>query len=157
VAVLVDILTDNRNRTASDVRSAFNKTGGSLAEPGSVSFLFTRRGQVVVPADGTTDDEVLAAGLDAGLEDVEADDEVITAWCDPSDAQGLREALEAAGLTVTASGSTMVPSSTVPVTDVADAKRILRLLDLLDDSDDVQEVYANFDMDDDVLQAASED
>lgn len=157
VAVLVDILTDNRNRAASDVRGAFTKVGGNLAEPGAVSFMFTRRGQVVLSADGVTEDDVMLAGLDAGLEDVEVDDEVITAWCDPSDVTDLRKALEGAGLTVRASDTTMVPATNVPVEDLAEVKKILRLLDYLDDSDDVQEVWANYDIPDELMEQALED
>ncbi len=166
VAVLVDILTDNRNRAASDVRGAFTKTGGNLAEPGAVSFMFSRRGQVVVerrsePGDergeGATEEDVMMAGLDHGLEDVEVDDDQIVAWCDPSDATDLRTALEGAGMKVTSSGSTMVPATYVPVEDIGDAKKILRLLDYLDDSDDVQEVYANYDIPDEVMDQALAD
>jgi YebC/PmpR family DNA-binding regulatory protein len=153
VAVLVDVLTDNRNRTASDVRSAFTQTGGSLAEPGSVSFLFTRRGQVIVDVDGVDEDELMLVGLDAGMEDLEADDDEFTAWCDASDVAGLRKALETAGFPVVRSGSTMVPASTVPVSEASEARRVLRLMDLLDDNDDVQDVYANFDIGDDLLES----
>lgn len=161
VAVLVDILTDNRNRAASDVRGAFTKTGGNLAEPGAVSFMFTRRGQVVVErrseGDGTTEEDVMMVGLESGLEDVEVDDDTIIAWCDPSDATDLRKALEAAGMKVRNSGTTMVPATYVPVDDIGDAKKILRLLDYLDDSDDVQEVYANYDIPDEVMDQALAD
>lgn len=154
VAVLVDCLTDNRNRTASDVRSIFNKVGGSLAEPGAVAFMFTRRGRVVVSGDGASEDDVMLAGLEHGLEDVEADDEAVTAWCDPSDIGALRKALETdGGFRVLDAGPTMVPSASVPVDDVSEAKKVLRLLDLLDDNDDVQDVYANFDIADHVLAA----
>jgi len=156
VAVLVDVLTDNRNRTASDVRSAFSRVGGSLAEPGSVSFLFTRRGQVIVEAAGVEEDELMLVGLDAGMEDLELDGEVYTAWCDPSDVVDLRGALAEAGYTVLDAGSTMLPASTVPISDRGEASQVLRLLDALDDNDDVQDVFANFDIDDDVL-AALED
>ena len=151
VAVLVDVLTDNRNRTASDVRQAFTKSGGSLAEPGSVAFMFSRRGQVLVARDGVDEDELMLVGLEAGMEDLESDDETFTAWCDPSDAPDLRKALEEAGYTVTGSGWTMVPSSTVPISDPGDAKKILALLDQLDDNDDVQDVFANVDITDDVM------
>ncbi|MBY5163963.1 YebC/PmpR family DNA-binding transcriptional regulator [Salsipaludibacter albus] len=151
VAVLVDILTDNRNRTASDVRSIFTQAGGSLAEPGAVSFLFTRRGQVVVEAEGVDEDDVMLAGLDAGLEDIEAGDDTLVAWCAPTDAQGLRKVLEEAGMAIVSSGSVMVPSSTVPLGEVSDAQRVMRLVDRLEDNDDVQEVYANYDIDDDVM------
>ena len=153
VAVLVDVLTDNRNRTAADVRSAFSRAGGNLAEPGSVSFLFTRRGQVIVDAAGVDEDELMMAGLDHGLEDLEPEGEVFTAWCDPSEVVALRAALEAAGFTVLDAGSTMVPASTVPIADKGEASKVLRLLDVLDDNDDVQDVFANFDIDAEVLEA----
>jgi YebC/PmpR family DNA-binding regulatory protein len=149
VAVLVDVLTDNRNRTASDVRQAFTKAGGSLAEPGSVAFQFTRRGQVLVDAAGVDEDELLTIGLESGLEDLDA-------WCDASDVTVLRAALEGAGFRVVESGSPMIPAATVPVSDVGDAKKLLRLLDALDDNDDVQDVWANLDIDDDVLAAVDD-
>jgi YebC/PmpR family DNA-binding regulatory protein len=146
VAVLVDCLTDNRNRTASDVRSAFSKSGGNLAEPGSVSFLFSRRGQVVVDADGRDEDDLMMIGLEAGLEDLDADGDQFVAWCDPTDVADLRKALETDGFHVVQAGSTMVPASTVPIAEAADARKVLRLMDALDDNDDVQDVYANFDI-----------
>lgn len=152
VAVLVDVLTDNRNRTAADVRAAFTKAGGSLAEPGSVAFQFTRRGRVLLPKDGVDEDEVMLVGLEAGMEDLEADSDTYTAWCDPSDITDLRAALEDAGFPVSESGSTMVPASTVPIAEVTEAKKVLRLLDALDDNDDVQDVYANFDIPEDLLE-----
>lgn len=156
VAVLVDCLTDNRNRTAGDVRAAFTKVGGSLAEPGAVAFMFSRRGQVVLAPDGLDEDEVMLVGLDAGMEDLEQDAETWTAWCDPSDIADLRRTFEEHDWKVLASGSTMMPSSTVPIADPAEAKKVLRLMDILDDSDDVQDVYANFDIDDDVLEAVEQ-
>lgn len=156
VAVLVDCLTDNRNRTSSDVRNAFSKAGGNLAEPGAVAFLFSRRGQVLLDADGVSEDDVMVAGLDAGLEDVEADTDTVTAWCDASDVADLRKALEGAGMKVVEAGSTMVPASTVPIDDVAEARKVLRLMDLLDDNDDVQDVYANFDIPDEILDEATD-
>jgi YebC/PmpR family DNA-binding regulatory protein len=150
VAVLVDVLTDNRNRTASDVRSLFTRAGGSLAEPGSVSFLFARRGQVIM--DGLQDeDAVLAAGIEAGLEDVEAGEDGTVAWCEPSTVPALRAALEAAGLPVSSAGSTMVANVTVRIEDATEAGRVLRLLDALEDNDDVQDVHANLDVDDAIL------
>ncbi len=150
VAVLVDVLTDNRNRTASDVRSLFTRAGGGLAEPGAVSFLFARRGQVLI--QGTPDeDDVLTAGLDAGLEDVEAGEDTTIAWCEPGAIPALRAALEASGLPVMGAESTMVPTVSVRIEDAVEAGRVLRLLDALEDNDDVQEVYANLDVDDAVL------
>jgi YebC/PmpR family DNA-binding regulatory protein len=153
VAVLVDCLTDNRNRTAGDVRNAFTKTGGSLAEPGAVAFLFSRRGQVVLEAGGASEEDVMLVGLDHGMEDLDVDGDVMTAWCDPSGAMDLRKALEEdGGFKILEAGSTMVPASTVPISDLGDAKKIMRLMDQLDDNDDVQEVYANFDIPDELME-----
>jgi YebC/PmpR family DNA-binding regulatory protein len=151
VAVLVDCLTDNKNRTAGDVRNAFSKVGGNLAEPGAVAFMFSRRGQVVVDATGTDEDTVMTVGLDAGMEDLESDDGVFIAWCDPSDVGSLRAALEAEGLEVQSAESPMVPASNTPVADTGDAKKVLRLIDQLEDNDDVQDVWANADIDDEIL------
>jgi len=151
VAVLVDVLTDNRNRAASDIRSLFTRAGGSLAEPGAVSFLFSRRGQVILAAEGIDEDDVLAAGIEAGLEDLELGEDEAVAWCAAGAEARLRQALEGAGLAVTGSGTTMVPTVTVPVADAGEAGRVLRLLDALDDNDDVQEVHANLDVSDAVL------
>lgn len=151
VAVLVDVLTDNRNRTAADVRQAFTRAGGSLAEPGSVAFLFSRRGFVRLPAEAAEDD-IMLVGLDAGMDDLEREGETFIAWCEPSTASALRQAFTDAGFTVETSGSTMMPASLVPISNVSEARRVLALFDALDDNDDVQEVWANADIDDDVLQ-----
>ncbi len=151
VAVLVECLTDNRNRAASDVRSAFTRNGGSLAEPGAVSFLFSRRGQVLIDATSVDEDAVLTAGIDAGLEDLEVDAGTMVAWCDASVVTELRAAFEQAGFTVLESGSTMVPASTVLVADPGEARQTLRLLDALEDNDDVQDVYANLELDDSAM------
>jgi YebC/PmpR family DNA-binding regulatory protein len=151
VAVLIDCLTDNRNRTAGDVRAAFTKVGANLAEPGAVAFMFSRRGHVVFAASGASEDDVMLLGLEHGMEDLEQDGDTYTAWCDPSDAADLRKVFEAEGYRITESGSTMVPSSVVPVEDAGDARKVLRLMDILEDSDDVQDVYANFDIPDEVL------
>ncbi|MFT5222274.1 MAG: YebC/PmpR family DNA-binding regulatory protein [Glaciecola sp.] len=153
VAVLVDCLTDNRNRTSSDVRNAFTKLGGNLADPNSVSYMFHRRGQVVIAA-GATEDAIMVAGLEAGLEDIEAAGDTFIAWCEPTDAIALSKAFEQAGLEVLDTGSTLVSELNIPITELADAKKILRLIDALEDNDDVQEVYANYDIDDDLLEQA---
>ncbi len=155
VAVYVECLTDNRNRAAADVRAAFTKHGGSLAEPGAVNYLFTRTGVLTVPADGTSEDDLLVAGLEAGIEDVTADDEQFTITCAPEDVNGLRKALEAAGITVSSSDSTMLPSVNVPITDEDSAKKVLRIIDALADADAVQEIYANYDIADDLLEAVA--
>lgn len=155
VAIYVQCLTDNRNRAASDVRSAFTKHGGSLAEPGAVNYLFARTGIIVVPADGTDEDEVLTAGLDAGLEDISENDGYLTITCQPEDVNDLRKALEEAGIPIISSDSTMLPSVTVPLTDEDAAKKVLRIIDALEDADDVQEIYANYDIPTDILEAVA--
>ncbi|MDP8961606.1 MAG: YebC/PmpR family DNA-binding transcriptional regulator [Actinomycetota bacterium] len=157
VAVLIECFTDNRNRTAADVRSIFTRHGGSLADPGSVSYLFDRRGQVVVGRDGATEDALLVAGLDSGLDDVEEQEDYFVAWCDPSEVRELRRAFEAKGLPVRDANSTMVPSATIPVTDPAVARRVVRLLDALDDHGDVQEFYSNVDIPDDLIEELAEE
>ena len=151
VAMLVDVLTDNRNRAASDVRSIFTKFGGSLAEPGAVSWQFSRRGVVLV--DGVLDeDSVMAAALEAGADDVERDGDSWRVLSDPSQVWDVRDALEAAGVAVQAAENTMVASTTIEVGDPGDARNILRIMDALEDNDDVQDVYANFDIDESLMQ-----
>jgi YebC/PmpR family DNA-binding regulatory protein len=156
VAVLVECLTDNRNRAASDVRVAFTRNGGSLADPGSVSYLFQRRGVVLVPAaDGVTEDDVLAAVLDAGAEEVNDLGDAFEVLSDASDLVAVRTALQDAGIDYDSAEAQFVPTMQVEV-DVDGARKVMRLIDALEDSDDVQNVYANFDASDDVL-AALED
>ncbi len=155
VALYVECLTDNRNRAANDVRSAFNKNGGSLAEPGAVNYLFERTGVILVSADKTDEDEILLAGLDAGIEDVELQGDTFSVTTQPSDLQVVRDALIDAGVPVLSFESTMLPSVSVPVTDESGARQVLRLLDALEDCDDVQNVYANFDIADQILEAVA--
>lgn len=151
VAMLVDVLTDNRNRTASDVRTAFSKFGGAMAEPGAVGWQFSRRGVVLVP--GTLDeDEVMTAALEAGADDIERDGDSWRVLTEPSVVYDVKDALEAAGIEVQSAESTMVSSTTIEVTSIDDAKQILRIMDMLEDNDDVQDVYANFDIDDALMQ-----
>jgi YebC/PmpR family DNA-binding regulatory protein len=145
VAVLVDVLTDNRNRTGAEVRNVFTKMGGSLAEPGSVSWQFTRRGVVLVPGE-LTEDAVMEAALEAGADDVADDGGTWSITCDPGSVEEVREALEAAGIAVESAESTLVSSTTVPLTSAEDAKKVLRVIDALEDNDDVQDVYSNFDI-----------
>ena len=148
VALFVHILTDNRNRAASDVRSAFNKNNGSLGEPGSVGYLFEQRGLILATGD---EDDVMLTALDAGAEDVrDAGDgqwEVVTI---AGDVASVRTALEEVGITIESADVTQLPSTSVPV-DAATAPQVLRLVDALEDIDDVQAVYANFDIPDEVL------
>ena len=152
VALLIDVLTDNRNRTGAEVRSVFSRMGGSMAEPGAVSWQFSRKGVILVPRSASEDDVMLAA-LDAGAEDIVDDGNEWRLTCEPQATETVREALEAAGLTVLSAESTMVSSTTIAVTDPEEAKKILRIMDALEDDDDVQDVYSNFDIPDDILQS----
>jgi len=152
VAVLVDVLTDNRNRTGAEVRSSFSRLGGSLAEPGSVAWQFSRKGVVYVPRSVSEDDVMLVA-IDAGAEDVVDDGDTWRLTSPPQDVESVRAALEAAGIAVTSAESTMLPSTTIEVTDADEAKKVLRIMDTLEDLDDVQEVYSNFDIPDHILHA----
>ena len=145
VAMLIETLTDNRNRTASDVRSLFSKHGGAMAEPGAVVCKFSRRGVVQVGKD-TSEDDVMAVALEHGAEDVVDDGDTWRVMCDPSVVFEVKAALEGSGMTVQSASSTMLSSMSVQVTEPADAKAILRIMDELDDNDDVQDVYANFDI-----------
>jgi YebC/PmpR family DNA-binding regulatory protein len=151
VALIVEALTDNRNRTASDVRHLFSKHDGNLGEAGSVSWMFERRGVVVV--DGAADeDEVLLAAAEGGADDVERDGSSWQVVSAPESLSDVRRAVEAAGFTVESAELTMVPKTTIGVEDEAQAKKILRLIDGLEENDDVQEVYANFDIAERVLE-----
>jgi YebC/PmpR family DNA-binding regulatory protein len=155
IAVYVECLTDNRNRAANDVRAAFNKNGGSLAEPGAVNYLFTRTGVVLAPADQTSEDDILLAGLDAGITDVVLEGDSFRITSEPTDVNDVRQALLDAGVPVDSSESTMLPSVSVPVADESAARQVLRLIEALEDCDDVQNVYANFDISDEVLEAVA--
>ena len=152
VAVMVEALTDNRNRTGADVRSTFSKLGGSLAEPGAVAWQFERKGIVLVPGNAD-EDEVMMAALEAGADDVSGDGDLWTVTCEATATASVRQALEEAGITVESSDLTMIATSTVDLDSADDAKPVLRLLDALDDLDDVQNVHTNADMGDDVMAA----
>jgi YebC/PmpR family DNA-binding regulatory protein len=151
VAVMVDVLTDNRNRTGAEVRNIFSKMGGSMAEPGAVSWQFSRRGLLYV-AKKHAEDDVMLAAMEAGADDVTDDGEEWKVTCEPTSLHTVQEGLEAAGLRVTSVESTMV-SSTVVALEIEDAKRVLRVMDALEEHDDVQDVYANFDISDEIMQS----
>ncbi len=157
IAVLVECLTDNRNRAASDVRVAFTRNGGQMADPGSVSYLFSRKGVVVVAKQGAlTEDDILMAVLDAGAEEVNDLGDAFEVISEATDLVPVREALQAAGIDYDSAESQFVPATQIEV-DVDGARRILRLIDALEDSDDVQNVFANFDASDEVLAALDEE
>ncbi|CAN5339791.1 YebC/PmpR family DNA-binding transcriptional regulator [soil metagenome] len=155
VAVYVECLTDNRNRAAAEVRTAFSKNGGSLAEPGAVNYLFSRTGILSVPTQGVEEDDLLMAGIEAGLEDVTDDGEAYTVTCQPEDVLGPRKALEEAGIHVSSSDTTMMPSVMVSIGDLESARKVLRIIDALEDADDVQDIFANYDIADDIMEAVA--
>jgi len=155
VAVIVEALTDNRNRTAGEVRHTFAKNDGNLGGSGAVSWLFERRGMVLVDADGVDEDELTLAAAEGGAEDVALDGSSYQVTCAPEQLAAVRTAVEEAGFSVDAAELTMVPKTTVEVADENEAKKILRLIDQLEDNDDVQDVYANFDIPERVLEAVA--
>lgn len=155
VALYIECLTDNRNRTGGDVRNALSKNGGSLAEPGAVAWQFERKGVILVPSS-VDEEELMMVALDAGAEDLVADGAMWQVTTPPTDFNAVRDAIAAAGIPIESADLTMLPSSTVEVDDVGTAKRVLRLLEVLDDIDDVQDVFGNFDMSDDLMEAAAE-
>jgi YebC/PmpR family DNA-binding regulatory protein len=155
VAVIVEALTDNRNRTASDVRHAFDKNDGNLGTSGAVAWLFERRGIVIVSADGVDEDELTLAAAEGGADDVSADGSIYQIVSAPESLTSVREALEAAGFTVDSAELSLLPKTTVEVADESAAKKVLRLIDQLEENDDVQEVYANFDIPERVLEAVA--
>ena len=150
VAVLVEALTDNRNRTSAEVRHAFSKAGGSLGEPGSVAWVFEKKGVVRVDGERYSEDDLMPA-IDAGAEDVAEDENVLEVLSDPADFTAVKEALERAGVEIVSADLTMQPSNRVPV-DEGQAAQLMRLLEELEDHDDVNAVHANFDVDAAVLE-----
>jgi YebC/PmpR family DNA-binding regulatory protein len=152
VAIIVDVLTDNKNRSAAEVRNIFSKHGGQLAQPGAVAWGFERRGSIVVDGAKYAEDDIMAAAIDAGAEDVVQDGDEFQVLTEPSDFAAVRDALAAAGIEFENADLTMIPKTTVKLEE-NDARKTMKIMDALEDSDDVQEVYANFDISEDVLQA----
>jgi YebC/PmpR family DNA-binding regulatory protein len=151
VAVLIECLTDNRNRAASDVRTALTRNGGTLADPGSVSYLFNRKGVILLPKEGTTEDDVMMAVLDAGAEEVNDLGESFEVISEAGDLVAVRKALQDAGVDYESADVNFLPSVSVPL-DEESAKKVFRLLEALEDSDDVQNVFANFDVSDEIME-----
>jgi YebC/PmpR family DNA-binding regulatory protein len=155
VAVIVEALTDNRNRTAADVRHLFAKFGGNLGTDGSVSWQFDRRGVVVVPADGVDEDDLFMAAADGGADDIEQDGSVFQITAAPEQLATVRGAVEEAGFAVDSAELMLVPKTTVAVDDEGKARQVMRLIDALEENEDVQDVYANFDIPEQVLEAVA--
>jgi YebC/PmpR family DNA-binding regulatory protein len=152
VAVYMTVLTDNKNRTAADIRYIFDRCGGKLGTDGSVSWMFERKGVIFVDAEGRDEEEVMMAAIDAGAEDVLSEGDTFEIHTGPTDFMTVRAALEAAGIQYSSAELTMIPKNTVALSE-SDARKTLRLLDALEDNDDIQEVYANFDIPDHVMEA----
>jgi YebC/PmpR family DNA-binding regulatory protein len=155
VALIVEALTDNRNRTASDVRHIFSKHDGNLAGSGAAYHLFERRGIVLVPSEGVDEDELMLAAADGGADDVELDGSSFQISSAPETLSSVREAIEGVGFTIESVEVALIPKTNVTVEDETTARKILRLMDALEDNDDVQDVYANFDIPEAVLETAA--
>jgi YebC/PmpR family DNA-binding regulatory protein len=153
VAVYVEALTDNRNRTGAEVKNVFTRNGGSLAEPGAVAWQFQRKGVLILEKSVASEDDLMLAALEAGAEDIADQGDTWQVTTGPGDLHAVRDALEAAAIAVTSTDLTMLASSTVKLDEAGKAKSVLRVIDALEEHDDVQNVYANFDIPDDVLQA----
>jgi YebC/PmpR family DNA-binding regulatory protein len=153
VAVFVECLTDNRNRTGSEVKNAFTRNGGSLAAPGAVSWQFERRGVIMLDKSAAGEDDLMLAALEAGAEDVEDQGDTWQVSTQATDLHTVRSALDAAGIAITSADLTMLPTTAVLLDDQSSAKSVLRVIDALEEHDDVQNVYANFDIPDSVLQS----
>lgn len=150
VAVLIEVLTDNRNRAAADVRRVFTKNGGTLGEPGSVAWMFTKKGVVLIPAASVTEDDLMMAAMEAGADDIVQDGDYWQVTCDPTDLQQLKVGLVEAGIEPESARFSMEPNVSVPL-DRDSADKVLKLMDALDDEDDVQEIYANFEISDEIM------
>ena len=152
VAVFVEALTDNRNRTAAEVRHVFAKHEGNLGTSGAVAWLFERKGVLIVPADGVGEETLMLVAADGGAEDIELDGSSFQVISAPDDLAGVRAALDEAGITYDSADLTMLPKTTVSVEDEGAAKKLVRLMDALEDNDDIQAVYANFDIPEGILE-----
>ena len=154
IALFVEALTDNRNRTAADVRHVFTKNDGNLGESGSVAWLFERRGVILVPGE-IDEDELMLAAADAGADDVEAEESSYRVTTAPESLHAVREALEGGGIAIESAESTMVPKTSVEIEDESVARKVVRMMDELEENDDVQDVYSNFDIPETVLEAVA--
>jgi YebC/PmpR family DNA-binding regulatory protein len=156
VAVLVDCMTDNKNRTVADIRHAFSKSGGNLGESGCVAWMFDKKGTILVDKEAIDEEELMDKALEAGAEDVVEEDNVYQIETTPDDFEGIREALEADGVKFIEASVTMIPQNVVEITEESSARQILRLLESLEEHDDVQNVFSNFDISDEIMEAIPE-
>ena len=156
VAVLVDCMTDNKNRTVADIRHSFSKSGGNLGESGCVAWMFDKKGTILVDKETIDEEELMDKALEAGAEDVVEEDNVYQIETTPDDFEGIREALEADGVKFIEASVTMIPQNVVEITEESSARQILRLLESLEEQDDVQNVFSNFDISDEIMEAISQ-
>ncbi len=155
VAILLDCMTDNKNRTVADIRHSFSKSGGNLGESGCVSWMFEKKGSIIIDKNTIGEEELMDKALEAGAEDVVEVDNVYQVLTAPDDFEMVREAMEADGIEFVEASVSMIPQNVVEITEEKPAKQILRLMETLEDHDDVQSVYANFDIPDDIMEAVS--
>ncbi|MFC1509136.1 YebC/PmpR family DNA-binding transcriptional regulator [Candidatus Omnitrophota bacterium] len=151
VAIMVDVVTDNKNRTAADIRTIFSKRNGNVAGAGSVSWIFEKKGYIEINKKSASEDKVMSIALDAGAQDMEAEEDIYSITTDPKDFENVKKALNDSGIKPESEEVTMIPKSTVKLTS-DDAKQVLALVEALEDSDDVQNVYANCDIPDDAVE-----
>ncbi len=156
VAMFVDVLTDNRNRTGAEIRSLFARAGGSLAEPGAVAWQFERKGMILIPGS-IDEDQVMMAALEAGAEDIVGEGDTWRVTTEPTETNAVREALENSGIEVSSTDLTYLPQNLVELSSSGEAAQVMAVMDALDDHDDVQGVYANFDVSDEVLAELTQD
>ena len=156
VAVLVNVMTDNRNRTTPEIRALLARNGGQMGSEGSVAWMFDRKGVIEVKGDNLDEDALMTVGLDAGMSDMEESDEGFTLYCEPSDLDALQKALEAEKYTVDSAEVSMIAKTPVEVNDVEGARKVMRLVDALEEHDDVQNVYSNFEIPDEIASQLEE-
>lgn len=152
VAILIEVMTDNKNRTLPEIRAAMNKNCGNMGEAGSVAWIFDRKGMIVINAADTTEDALMEVALEAGAEDIITEEETFEVYTDQSSFEDVRQAIESAGINMESAELTMKPQTTVKL-EGKEAEQMIRLMDVLEDLDDIQNIYANFDISDDVLEA----
>lgn len=153
VAILIEVLTDNRNRAASEIRAVLTRNGGSLGEAGSVAWMFERKGTIEVSGKDLDEEALMTVALEAGAEDLEQQDEGYAVYTDPASLPDVRDALEKAGYSIERAETEMVPKNTVQISDPEKARKVLRLMDLLEENDDTQNVYGNFDIPDEIMES----
>ncbi|TDA64457.1 MAG: YebC/PmpR family DNA-binding transcriptional regulator [Clostridia bacterium] len=156
IAVMLSLVTDNRNRTASEIRYLFSRYGGSLGEAGCVAWMFDSKGQIMVDISGDAADEVMLAAIEAGAEDVNNQGDMVEVTTAPDQLTQVSEGLKQAGFKIEQAQVTMLPQATVPITDAEQAQKLLRLMEALEEHDDVQEIYSNFDLPDEILEQLQE-